>query len=923
MTPERWRQIEEILENALDLDAEARRDLIDASCEDDPALKAEVEELLAADDDPLELLEQHAASFAGPAWKEDVLPVSALPSPLESEFGSYRLLREIGRGGMSRVFLAERVDDRLERRAAIKILHPSHRNRYELERRFHAEGLVLASLSHPNIAQVFDAGVDDQGRPFLIMEYIEGDPITEHCSTTRCSIDECLSLFLEVCSAVQHAHQRLVVHRDLKPSNILVDRVRKVKLLDFGIAKLLAARNGTTSEVLTRTGVLPMTPEYAAPEQIQAGEITTATDVYALGLLLYELLTGSRAYRLDGRTPSEIEQVICYVEPRRPSVVGLEQGDREGRELSKSLRGDLDTIALKALCKEPSIRYGSAEALAQDVVRYREGLPIEARAPSVRYRALRFVQRHRLGVAFALLVFLGLVGFAATMAWQQEQTALERDRTRVERDKAEHLGDFLLGLFAASDPSEALGEETTAKQLLERGVERISEMDEKPELQARMLDVLGTVYGNLGNLEQARGLLERAIEIEIERSPAGEDTLDLADMRDHLAAVLIQQSEYEAAESLWRSVLETRRRLLGPLHVDVASSLNNLGVALQEGGKAAAAEAPHREALDLRRKVLGNEHPDVAESLINLGNLLHEVGRYEESETLLRESLHTLRAAYGFVHPRIADADNSLANLLARVGRHAEAEPLMRESLELRRQVFGNNHHLVAKSLNDLAVLLQNRGDFQASTPVFEEALRSYELLLGSDHLAVAIVGNNLGRVLVLEGRFERAAARFRSSLEIAERALGPNNWIASKSLTGIGAALDGQNDHAAAEIRYRQAVTMARQVLASDHPQLATPLLELGRLLVKEGRSSEAQASLHEAREILVAAFGRDHASSARADMWLGVCLMDLGEPEEGAALVTEAHEVQRELLSPSHPHRLETERAMARLRVTDLTRG
>ncbi len=899
----------------MDLDADERQEYLDLACSGDAGLRTEVEELLSADENPPTVLDRDAASFVAPVWGEDGTAVRFVEG---AELGSYRLLREIGRGGMSRVFLAERTDRRFDRKVAVKILSTTGWKREELEPRFHAEGRVLGSLSHPNIAQVFDAGVDGQGHPYLVIEFVDGAAITEHCAARDLSVEDRLELFLDVCRAVQHAHQRLIVHRDLKPSNILVDHVGQVKLLDFGIAKLLDSPDqppGIDGEALTKTGFLPMTPEYAAPEQFQGREITTATDIYTLGLLLFELLTGSRPYNLGGRSPSEIERLVCHDEPPKPSLEVLNRGDDRSHHLGRELRGDLDTIVLKALRKEPEARYGSVEALAHDLQNYRNGLPIDARPASVGYRAGRFVRRHRLGVAFTLLVFVGLMAFGTTMARQKNQMALERDRTRVEKDRAEHLTEFLLGLFAASNPSEALGEETTARELLERGAQKISEMDHDPIVKARMLDVLGSVNGKLGNLEEAASLLRQAIEIE--RAASADETLALANMQDHLAAVLIQQSDYEAAESLLRSTLEIRRRLLGPDHVDVASNLNNLAVALKEQDREAEAESLHREALSIRRLALGSDHPDVAESLVNLGDLLHASGRYDEAEPMLRDGVRIFRVAYGPIHPRIANAVNAHANLLARVGRYSEAEPLLREALDLRLQLYGSEHHLVSKSLNDLAVFLRNRGDFQAAVPFFEQALRSYENLLGPDHLAVAIVANNLAGVLVLGGDFDRAEAHCRRSLEISEMALGSSNRYAVTALTGLGTASDGRGDFVQAERYYREAAEMARQLFGNDHPKVAGPQVELGRLLVKTGRASEAKPLLREAERVFYSAFGGDHPASARARMWLAGCLDELGETDEAKRMLSTAYEVQRKALPPEHPHLVETERALAEMTV------
>jgi len=920
--PDRWRRVEKLFEGALDTDPAARDAWLAGHCGDDPDLRREVEELLAADQRAPGFLEQGAAAFAAPAWEDD--DAEPRSDPTGEQVGPYRVIKEIGRGGMSRVYAAERSDDGLRRRVALKRFAAAGLMREEMRSRFRAEGRALAMLAHPNIAQVFDAGVDQAGEPYIAMELVDGLTIVDYCSHHALDLGRRLGLFLDVCAAVQHAHQHLIVHRDLKPSNILVDGEGRVKLLDFGIAKLLDPAAGGLDEIVapTRTGLLPMTPEYAAPEQIRGEEITTATDVYALGLLLYELLTGSRAYRVEGRSPAEIERAICDSQPARPSSVVAHAAARQGlpgapavdsTRLRRQLAGDLDTIVLKALRKEPAGRYPSVAALADDLCRQRSGLPVTARPASLGYRARKFAGRHRAVVAAATALLAVLLLFGLSTFLQQRETARQRDLARLESEKSQEVTEFLLGLFEASDPSEALGEEVTARQLLERGSERVDQIGDRPAVQARMLDVLGRVYGHLGSHERAEELLRRALAAASQNGQ--ESGLEFAAIQDHLAAVRMQQSDYDEAKQRFRSALAIREHVLGSDAPEVASSLNNLAVAIMESGDPKSAEPLYRRALAIDRAAAGDHDQEIAETLLNLGSLLHDLARYDEAEPLLREARQTFVRVAGPVHPRIADSDNALANLLARLGKFDEAEPLLREAIAQRRKLFGDDHPQVAQGLNDLAVLLENQGRFGQAAPVFREALTTYERLVGPDHLAVAIAASNLAGVEWLSGHFDDAEKLYRRGLDIVVRQLGEENRYAPRRITGIAMALHGKGDREQAETHYRRALVMAEKLFAAGNPSIAFTQLELGRLLVEEGRDREADPLLRSAHESYTQAFGERHARTARSAMWLGLCLAHEGMEEQGRELLGAALAVQRELLPDGHPHLLESERAMAAL--------
>ena len=623
---DRWQVLSPYLDRALEL-ADGERDAwLESLRAEDPDLASEVEALLE---------ERRALSREG-FLEDDPLKPPVPASLAGQKIGAYTLISPIGQGGMGSVWLARRSDGRFEGQAAVKLLHVSLVGRAG-ETRFEREGNILARLTHPNIARLVDAGVSSIGQPYLVLEYVLGEPIDRYCDATALPVEGRLRLFLDVLAAVAHAHANLIVHRDIKPSNVLVTRDGRVKLLDFGIAKLLE-EEGDAGEAtaLTREGGRALTPEYAAPEQVTGGAITTATDVHALGTLLYVLLTGRHPAQASRGSTVELVKAIVDTEPRRLSdIVAATRGPapesvhRNAQTRSASpdglrrlLKGDLDTIVAKTLKKNPSERYASVTALADDLRHYLAHEPIAARPDTLAYRAAKFARRNRRGVAAAaaaVLLLVGLVGFYTV------RLARERDRARLEAQKAAKVSELLAGLLTGADPyaSRKDAKEVTVRGLLDAGAARVRrELAGQPEVKAEMLSVMGRTYQRLGEPDKARPLLEEA--------------------------------------------LSTRRRILGPRNAEVAESLNDLGVLLREKGDTAAAEPLLVEALATRRKVLGREHRDVAVTLVELGRLYSDRGSGSEqrAEPLFREALEIRRKVLGNEEHETATSMNELALLL-------------------------------------------------------------------------------------------------------------------------------------------------------------------------------------------------------------------------------------------------------------------
>jgi eukaryotic-like serine/threonine-protein kinase len=592
---EEWQRIEAILDDVLELEGEARREALDRACKGDARLRAQLESLVAADSRAESFLETPAAEYAAGlvrAASDEYEPLGGDMQPGQ-QIGPYRLIREIGRGGMGRVFLADRADGQFEQQVALKLVR-GVQSGGEILQRFLRERQILARLHHPNIARLLDGGMTPDGRPYFAMEYVSGEPITTYCDARTLDLHARLDLFTAVCDAVQYAHQNLVVHRDLKPSNALVTPDGEVKLLDFGIAKVLHEHEEAGGDpTLTRLGTGPMTPEYAAPEQVRGEPVTTATDVYALGALAYELLTGRGPHRLTRLTAAEVERAITGRDVERPSAAvtrarpgpdGEQPAELVARtrrtdphRLRRALKGDLDTIVMKALQKEPARRYASAGAFVDDIRRYRGGLPIAARRDSMGYRAGKFVRRHAIGVGATALILATLVAGLIGTAWQARVASREAA-------KAREVSRFLAGLFAVSDPALANASKITARELLDRGATRIeTELAHQPAVQSEMMLLLGRIYRDLSVYDRAQPLLERSLQLR--RANAGRDDEHVADATSELGQLALEAGRPLDAERLQRETLALRRAVLGSDHPQVGKTMRDLALVLDFQGK--------------------------------------------------------------------------------------------------------------------------------------------------------------------------------------------------------------------------------------------------------------------------------------------------------------------------------------------------
>jgi serine/threonine protein kinase/Tfp pilus assembly protein PilF len=736
--------------------------------------------------------------------------------------GPYRVLRTLGSGGMGEVYLAERADAQYEQQVAIKVVHGgalavAMHSRLKLERQ------ILAQLDHPNIAHLLDGGALPDGSAYIVMEYIDGIAIDAFCDSGCLNIGARLKLFQTVCAAVHYAHQNLIVHRDLKPSNILVTAAGVPKLLDFGIAKLLDERQASQHTLaVTQADIRIMTPDHASPEQVRGQAITTSSDVYVLGVLLYKLLCGSSPFFISSVRLSEIERAICEKDPPPPSEMVSTDDSRDsqataqargstGNRLRRALKGDLDNIVLMAMRKEPERRYGSAEQLAGDIQRYLDGKPVIARRDTVSYRTSKFVRRHWLPVSAAAAAAFMVIAFSITTYVQSVRIAAERDRVAQQRERAEHeraraeeVSGFLVNLFKLSDPAENRGNQVTARELLDSGAKRLQAgLQDQPETKAALLSTVGTVYDSLGQYQDALPLLSESLQLQNEvrdssqidtllelgrayigagnlpaaeaplqqalrlaQSDAGAVSVQTGQALSTLGMLRYQEGKNSEAKELYIRSLRTLKASNAP-QTDLSPVLNDLATVYIRDYQWQLAKEAYEQALEIDRRVLGDDHPKVAFRLQNLAIVAQNMGDLKGAELLYQDALQRELHAYGERHPEIASTKGNYGLLLQRLGRLAEAEPLLRSALDIRLSLYGPSHFMVGYYRVSLAILLHDKGDLAGSENEFRQALEIYDRSLPVNHQYRAALLMHFARLLVDRNKSVEALAKSEESIKI------------------------------------------------------------------------------------------------------------------------------------------------------------
>lgn len=839
MDSSRWDLLKDWFARISALEGKARADLLGELRAQDSALADEVGALLASDARQATRVGS-AVAFAARAVTES--------SRIGRRIGPWKLVREIGHGGMGTVYLAERGDAEFVQQIALKLVRAGSASD-QLMARFQAERRILARLQHPNIARFIDGGRTEDGQPWFGMELIEGTPLGRHCDQHKLTIDERLKLFEDVCRAVAYAHSNLVVHRDLKPDNIFVTADGQVRLLDFGVAKVLT--EDETQPTLTRTGFRIMTPSYAAPEQLTGAPVGTATDVYSLGVVLYELLSGVRPYDVEGKSITELEKVICETEPPRPSARLVQRvtatPDKgatiaaarsvEVSQLKRLLEGDLDVICMRALRKEPDRRYSSVEALLDDIIRHRTGRPVAARPDSAAYRVRKFVRRNRLAVGASAVALVLLTG---TTAFYLVQIAQERDRARDEALKANEVASFLRGIFTQADPEEVRGATVTAEELLEAAASRIErDLSNQPELKASMLRLIGEVFAQLGLAERASKLQEEALAIH--RSIFGNLNLETAASALSLGTTRQDLGDLEGSGALLKEGLAIREALLERPNADISDAMRHLAYWMETSGDDASAIRLYKEALAQDSVLFPPGNDRVAKVSTRLGSVLGRLDSLDAAERLMRGALAAQRRLYGDTSSDVASTLRNLGSIRRQQGDLEEAEKLLLESVAIRRIVYGDTSHDVANALNTYGRVLADRGEYDQAIKSQRELIGIWEYIHRGFHPNIAAAYFSLGDYYRESGSNEEAVRAYRHSIIVQDSVLPVGHRNRAYPLIGVGRAYENLGRYEEAEAAFVRALAIRKGALRSGDGGIAEVIRRLAELSEREGKPANA----------------------------------------------------------------------------------
>jgi len=926
-----FQRVEAIFHEARGLAGDARAAFLDRACAGDAGLREKVEELLRADDLAGDFLESGPGSADGTPDIESA-PISEAPG---TRIGPYKLLEQIGEGGFGTVFMAEQ-EQPVRRRVALKIIKLGMDTR-SVVARFEQERQALALMDHPNIAKVFDAGATGQGRPYFVMELCTGDSITDYCDKNNLAIHQRLELFVQVCQAVQHAHQKGLIHRDLKPSNVLVstqDGLPFAKVIDFGIAKATLSKL-TEKTLFTAHRTLVGTPEYMSPEQAEGSlDIDTRADIYALGVMLYELLTGATPFdpeKLRSAAYAEIQRIIREDEPPTPSTRLSQNTDTIGnvaarrqtepRRLGTIVRGELDWIVMKTMDKNRQRRYKSAVGLGQDVQRYLAGEAVIAAPASAMYRFRKVVARNKgivsAGTAVAAALLIGLIAFA----WQAKVARTQRDRAGIAETRSraaeavsekraadlKQVSEFQAKMLSHIDPADA------GVKLMAGIRKRFADALNKAKVPGAEADTrIATFDRELAEVnatDTAVELIDRTIlkpAIVAVDAQFKEQPLVDASLRHSVAEIYRTLGVFDDAAPLQSSALATRRRLLGDADPLTLHSLNNMALVLMDQGNTAESEKMLREAVEGNTRVLGPDDPETLRAMSNLGNLYRDEGKFSEAEPLLRSAVERSRHVHGDDHRDTLIAINSLATLFAHQGKFGEAEPLWREVHERGTRALGADDPDVLAWTFNLGGLIEQQGRAKEAEPYFREALEKYRRVRGEDHPTTIRAISGLGANLNRQTRYAEAEPLYREALERARRILGPSNPDTVEYVGRLGGLLLAAGKFEQAEPYLRDAFEAQKQTLGETHPQTLSAQGLYARLFSRRGDSARAEVLLRDSWAKSVAALGEDHPQTLIQMGDLGYAVFQLNKLDEAEPLNRKLLEIRRRITGPTHPETL-----------------
>ena len=859
MTTDQWNKIEAIVDEALDIPEKERKAYIKKKCKDDRDLTGHVLTFLSS----VSKADQFFSSSYSIKKKLEAeatgcnLKLDNYKTFLGSKIGAYTLTSLLGEGGMGAVFLGQRTDGQFEHTAAIKIIQGGL-SRPDIYDHFLRERQILAGLNHENIARLYDGGVTDSNIPYLIMEYVDGTPIDVYCDSHQLNTTERVNLFRSVCNAARYAHKNLVIHRDLKPENILITENGSVKVMDFGIAKLIDNSNSESSAEDYHSRYLSISN--ASPEQLQGKTATTATDIYSLGILLYKLLAGVHPLPLDGADGDNLKTIILTDTPaslfdRFNSLATKEKdGIRENRSSNASYRKeflneDLNAIAQKCLNKSAEERYQTVDDLMEDLKRYETNYPVKARNDVSTYRAKKFTVRNRAPIiaAASFLVIAIVSAFFYTFTVQQQ-----RDLAQMEADKATQVTQFVLNLFKGSDPSQTGGSNVSARELLNRGIERTEYLSNQPEIQANMLEVLGRILTQLGEFSEATNLLQQSINIRMELF--GMESLETVSSFEQMGTLLSAKGDLFKAESMLENALNIREEIQGAKQSAMSEANAELAYVYRRLGKYNQAETIYRSLVAVYEQELGTYDPLTLRSLSSLGVTLHTSGRLNEAETIYRDVLSKRLEVYNTAHPDIAMSYNNLGSLLLNLGQFEESEEMLSKALEMRRNLFGDTHPKVALTMNNLGILKRNNGRFSEAISLMQQSMETNRKLFGKDELQTATNLFSLAELYLMTGEYEEAFEHYRKSNVIFKEHLPDESSFIARSLIGMGESriYDRDADHQVVQQQIADGFNRVKEIHPDQSIEFGLASAAMGKMYLMLNNTEQGMFYLKQAHKIV-----------------------------------------------------------------------
>jgi eukaryotic-like serine/threonine-protein kinase len=890
MDTARWHRIQSLFHDAADLPQAERKTFLEATCGGDDELLVDVLAMLDQDASGHSLLDRNLADVA-----QETLTQAAHDSPIPKELGPYRILKLLGEGGMGVVYLAERED--LATQVAVKVLRdawlsPARRERFASEQR------TLAQLSHSSIARLYDADTLDDGTPWFVMEYVDGLPLTHYCREHECSVEQRLQLFRAVCEAVQHAHGHAIIHRDLKPSNVLVKSDGSVRLLDFGIAKQLESLELQVDQ--TMTGLRLMTPAYASPEQIRGDRVGISTDVYSLGVILYELLAAQLPFDLSGLTPAEAAMVITEHDPGKPSTSVKRITDSEGNAhalaVGKTAWADLDVLCLNAMHKDPLRRYRTVEALIRDVDHYLNGEPLEARPDALLYWIDKFVRRNRRAVAAAAVIFALVVGLVVFFT---VRLAKARDTALAEAARTLRIQQFIANLFQGGDAAAGPSDSLRVITIVDRGVQEANTLDNDPKVQADLDQNLGSIYQKLGKFDQADSLLHSVLNER--KSLYGGDSAEVAESLTALGLLRSDQAHLEEAEQLVWQGLAMAKRHLPAKHPAIAKATLAFGKVLAERGYFDQAIDALNEVVRLQ-SAPGLAPSDLATSLSILADAHYSAGHYDVCTSLYTRVLEMHRQIHGARHPLIANDLGSLAAVQRDLGYYSEAERLDRQALDIVQSYYGNDHPQTAARLTALASSFMYQTKYDDAVSALKQALAIQERIYGSAHPSVAEVVNELGNVASMRDDLDAAEVQFRRAADIYRAVYGDHHYLVAITLANVAGIYMDKKQYPRAEQLFRDVVRRYKETLPADNINLGIAHVKLGRTLLRQNRYEDARAETLAGYEILIkqSSPSTSFIHAARKD--LAAEYESLNQPQQASRFRAELAEATGNTSPPKH---------------------